>query len=647
VYNAYFGLRERVFHVTSDPSFLYPGAPHQDALARLLATSRAREALIALTGEPGTGKTTLLHRVIQDLEAAGVRVLSCHVAETFDEMTTSLCQDLGILVAGDTPPQCLDKLKTYLAVEDTTGDLVAVAIDEAQLLSPDVLTSLHALTQLGSSRDRRLQILLAGHAELEATLERLTTRHGPGFATRVALAPLSTEEVGPYVQWRLRRAGAERGDLFSPEALERVAVYAQGLPRLIGQICDAALTRAYESRETTVSAASVDEAAGVLDLVSPQASGKPEAQAASIEATEPETKREPRWSAGVVRRLRTALIPRVGWAELGLVCLCLFLGTQAAHPRFTTAPGLVPPRVARTGSEPAVVSIQPLAPPTLGAPGERAAAVAPTALSHPSEGSAPRAVAVAPLQDRVKRERGTSTRRAASRPAAGMAEPPLSPEERALLNSAEAGNLEAVNARLGVNVSPNPWDENGLTPLMVAIIHGHAGIVATLLKHGANVNARDRAGATPLMMAANNNRSALLQPLLERGADVNARTDAGWTALMYATWQGHKDLVRRLLHAGADPAVTDRMGWTALMYARWRTAHPSRTGPAPEDQPGDSAPGDEPPPGASRRGYDELIALLAQVADRSYASSGTSNRPGGAHDQRERTERRAATKRPR
>jgi general secretion pathway protein A len=646
VYNAYFGLRERPFPVTSDPSFLYPGAPHQGALAHLLATSRAREALIALTGEPGTGKTTLLRRVIQDLKAAGVRVLSCHVAETFDEMTTSLCQYLGILVAGDTP-QCLDKLKAYLAVEDTTGDLVAVAIDEAQLLSPDVLTSLHALTQLGSSRDRRLQILLAGNAELEATLERLTTRHGPGFATRVTLAPLSTEEVGPYVQWRLRRAGAERGDLFSPEALERVAVYAQGLPRLIGQICDAALTLAYESRETTVSAASVDEAAGVLDLVSPQASGKPEAQAASIEATQRETKREPRWSAGVVRRLRTTLIPRVGWAELGLVCLCLFLGTQAAHPRLTTAPGLVPPRVARTGSEPPVVSIQPLAPPTLGEPGERAAAVAPTALSPTAEGSAPRAVVVAPLQDRVKRERGTPTRQAASRPSPATAAPPLSPEERALLNSAEAGNLEAVRAWLGAHVSPNPRDENGLTPLMVATIHGHATIVRTLLNRGASVNARDRAGATPLMMAANNNRSALLELLLERGADVNARTDAGWTALMYATWQGHVDVVRLLLHMGADATVTDRRGWTALMYARWRTAHPLRTGPAPEDQPGGSAPRDEPPPGASRRGYEELIALLGQVADRSYASSGTSNRPGDAHDQRERTERRAAIKRPR
>lgn len=602
MYNAYFGLRERPFHVTSDPSFLYPGATHQSAFARLIATSRARECLIALTGEPGTGKTTLLRRVIQDLEAAGVRVLSCHVAETFDEMITSLCQYLGIPVAGDSPPQRLDKLEAHLAVEDT-GDLVAVAIDEAQLLSLDVLTRLRALTELGSSRDRRLQILLVGHAELEAKLATLTTRHGPGFATRVALSPLPTEEVGPYVQWRLRRAGAERGDLFSPEAVERVAVCAQGLPRLISQICDTALKLAYESHETTVSAVTVDKAAGALDLVPPPASGKPEAQSASIKAARRETKREPRWSPRVVRRLRAA----------GLVCLCLLLGAQAAPLRRTTAPPLVPPRVARTASEPPVVSMQPLVLPIPSEPRERAAAAAPTARAPAAERSTARDVAGAPTRDGVTRERGTPTGRAASRPSAEMTAPSPSPEERALLDSAEGANLEAVNALLGAGVSPNPRDENGLTPLMVAVIHGHAGIVRTLLDHGANVNARDRAGATPLMMAANNNRSVLLPPLLERGADVNARTDAGWTALMYAAWQGHVDLVRRLLDAGADAAVTDGMGWTALMYARWRTARLSRTGPAPEDLPGGSAPGDERPPGASRGGYEELIALLGQV----------------------------------
>jgi uncharacterized protein len=228
------------------------------------------------------------------------------------------------------------------------------------------------------------------------------------------------------------------------------------------------------------------------------------------------------------------------------------------------------------------------------------------------------------------------------RPSAGRATPPLSPEERALLNSAEAGNLEAVNVRLWAHVPPDPRDENGLTPLMLAVIHGHVGIVGTLLGYGADVNARDRAGVTPLMMAANNNRSALLPRLLTRGADVNARTDAGWTALMYATWQGHIDLVRWLLQAGADPAVADRMGWTALTYARWRTVHPSRLGPTADDQPGGSALGDEPPPEVSRRGYEELVALLVEVTVRSYALSESPNRPGGAPRRGQRTERRAA-----
>jgi type II secretory pathway predicted ATPase ExeA len=592
VYNAYFGLRERPFHVTSDPSFLYAGATHQDALARLLAASRAREAFIALTGEPGTGKTTLLRRVIQDLEAAGVRVVSCHVAETFDEMTTSLCQHLDIPIVGDAPAHRLDTLRAYLAAEDATGVLVVVAIDEAQFLSPEVLTGLRALTHLGSSPARQLQVLLAGYPQLQEMLD-LTIPDGP--ATRVALAPLSIDEVEPYVQWRLRRAGAERSDLFSPEALDRVALYAQGLPRLINMICDAALTHSYQCRETTVSAASVDEAAGVVDLVSP-----PEVQAPAIEATSPEPPREP----GVVRRLRTSLIPRVGWAELGLMSLCLFFSTQAAHPRLTVAPDLVLPRVTGTVSSPSVVSMRPLPPPALGGAGKTAAAPGPSTSRHPSPVPAPRAV-VMPTPNREKRTPDL--------PPGPSATPPLSPEERALLNSAETGNVEAVNLRLWAHVSPDPRDENGLTPLMLAVIHGHVGIVGTLLGYGADVNARDRAGVTPLMMAANNNRSALLPLLLERGADVNARTDSGWTALMYATWQGHINLVRRLLQAGADSAVADRMGWTALTYARWRTAHPSRLGRTADDERGGSTLGDEPPPEVSRRGYEELVALLVEI----------------------------------
>ena len=183
---------------------------------------------------------------------------------------------------------------------------------------------------------------------------------------------------------------------------------------------------------------------------------------------------------------------------------------------------------------------------------------------------------------------------------------------RALLDAAESGSTAQARALLAAGTLPNTRDGTGMTPLMVAVIHGHGEVAGLLLDAGADVNARDGSGATALMLAANNDRAGLLQTLLDRRADVNARTRAGWTALTYAAWKGHPVAARRLLAAGADSALTDRQGWTPLQYATWRAADVTRAGtpdaadPSSKDDPASAA--------AAHLRFVEVIGLLGKTS---------------------------------
>lgn len=177
----------------------------------------------------------------------------------------------------------------------------------------------------------------------------------------------------------------------------------------------------------------------------------------------------------------------------------------------------------------------------------------------------------------------------------------LSVDEQRLLDGAEDGDLRQLSALLAQGVSPDPRDDHGLTPLMLAVIQGHGAVARALLERGASPRVRDRSGMTPLMFAAINDRLDLLQSLLARRAIVDARSVAGWTALTYAAWQGHTSIARRLLGAGADPGATDRRGWTAARYAGWRAIEAERA--APDEDASDV------------RRYTEIVALLDE-ADR-------------------------------
>ena len=595
------GSRQHRFEDTADPDAFYPSPLHESARADLFAAVKTLAGLIVLTGEPGTGKTTVLHRVTRDVEGAGERVLWCSVAALQDAKVAALARRVDTRVAA-APEAGIGAILATLHAQTRHGGSIVVAIDEAQRLRRADLEELRSLTEIATTSGTRLAILLVGQPDLDLKLARLAASEGaPAHAHHVVLPRLGASEVGPYVAYRLRLSGARKNDVFEPGAIERVAAHAKGVPRVINQLCDASLHIAGRAGAARVSASIVDAAAAQLAL---QFSGRHPAVGAARHARRERPPAE-------ARRARSGLTTARARPGRAGVALAILVAALLGAPRPISAP---PPASLR-GAAPLQAEAPARPPITLEhkAPTPVETARVPT----PAAPAAPDRLAKVPPDDnpnparqpadRAGTRSGTPSPLASQPPAPAVARN-ASPMALALLDNAEAGNLTEVRALLAAGISPDARDSSGTTPLMVAVIHNHGAVAEVLLARGADVNVADNRGVTASMLAASNGRTALLQRLVGRGANINARTDAGWTPLTYAAWNGHAPAVRRLLEAGADPALTDRIGWTALQYAMWRAADISR---ARIPDVGDSLPPEKPEPAeATQLRYTEVVSLL-------------------------------------
>ncbi len=268
MYTAYFGFREKPFNLTPDSRFFYTNPAYQEAYATLLYGIRERKGFVVLTGEVGTGKTTLLRKVMVNLEASVRFVFFYNTTLTFEELLSFTCQEFGLAVKDPGRLAHIQALNAFLLAQMENGGTAALLIDEAQNLGEEVLENLRLLSNLETAGEKLLQIVLVGQPELETKLDQSTLRQLKQRITlHCHLSRLKDREVGPFIHHRLRAVGYEGQDLFAPETVQRVALYARGIPRLINILCDNALLIAYGASKKIVSAAMIDEAAHDLHLI--------------------------------------------------------------------------------------------------------------------------------------------------------------------------------------------------------------------------------------------------------------------------------------------------------------------------------------------------------------------------------------------
>lgn len=264
MYLAFFGLNEKPFSITPDPRYLYLSERHAEAMAHLLYGVNEAGGFVQLTGEVGTGKTTIVRSLLAQAPKNAEIALILNPRMTAPEFLLTICEELGIGVP-DSATQSLkdlvDILSQYLLRAHAAGRRVVLVVDEAQNLAPEVLEQVRLLTNLETNTQKLLQIILIGQPELREQLARNELRQlAQRITGRYHLSPLSAEETTAYVRHRLRVAGAT-SDIFNRFALEEVYRLSDGVPRVINVICDRALLGGYSMDRHRVTAPLVRSAA--------------------------------------------------------------------------------------------------------------------------------------------------------------------------------------------------------------------------------------------------------------------------------------------------------------------------------------------------------------------------------------------------
>jgi len=248
MYNAFFGFRENPFNLSPDPAFLYRSPQHEEALANLIYGVHSRKGFIVLTGEVGTGKTTMLECLRDYLEAQYIEfafLFNSRInTEQFFEM---IAYDLDLRCAHKSKTEVLFALNHLLIQQANEGRTTVLIVDEAHNLDWDVLEEIRLLGNLENPRlGKLLQIVLAGQPELDRKLDAPNLRQlKQRIVLRCTLTPFSLDEAIEYINARLRKAGMPDQQVFSDEVLKEVHVRSQGIPRLINALCDNLLLTAF------------------------------------------------------------------------------------------------------------------------------------------------------------------------------------------------------------------------------------------------------------------------------------------------------------------------------------------------------------------------------------------------------------------
>ncbi|MGA7292048.1 MAG: AAA family ATPase [Terriglobales bacterium] len=280
MYKSFYNLQRNPFEITPDPSFLFPTKRHNEALASLYYGVTAHRGFVVLTGEVGTGKTLILRSLLGLLQRRDVAfALIFNPTLSPLEFMRYIALDFGLQVAGKAKDELIHVLNGFLLQRYQRGLTTILVVDEAHLLSEEILEEIRLLTNLETSQQKLLQIVLAGQPELDQKLDSHELRQlKQRVALRCHLDALSLNETREYMTRRLRIAGASApGEVFTALAIESVFRHSRGIPRLINTICENALLSGYAKQALTITPEIVEGVARDLRLglivVDPKSNG--------------------------------------------------------------------------------------------------------------------------------------------------------------------------------------------------------------------------------------------------------------------------------------------------------------------------------------------------------------------------------------
>jgi general secretion pathway protein A len=269
MYKSFYNLQRNPFEITPDPSFLFPTTRHNEALASLYYGVTAHRGFVVLTGEVGTGKTLILRSLLGLLQRRDVTfALIFNPALSPLEFMRYIALDFGLQVAGKAKDELIHVLNGFLLQRHQKGLTTILVVDEAHHLSSEVLEEIRLLTNLETSQQKLLQIILAGQPELDQKLDWHELRQlKQRIALRCHLDPLNAHETREYMRRRLQIAGANGAlQIFSGPAIDAIFNYSRGIPRLINTISENALLAGYAKHAPTITSEIIDEVAHELRI---------------------------------------------------------------------------------------------------------------------------------------------------------------------------------------------------------------------------------------------------------------------------------------------------------------------------------------------------------------------------------------------